>query len=182
MAVKKIADLKALFETTDVLLQASFVDLIDSCYNNLPMNVGAYLSTGSVFINDSDAGFYWSLPTAATTNVVGNIPLDTYTGDNLKLTLKGRINSAPSASDDVDFSIIYAFIKTGDNSATESTTIATQTVVVDAKTANVNFDIVLGNMTGEVGATTLMIGIKRLGSADTFGGNYEIIDAVLDYV
>jgi hypothetical protein len=186
MANQLIATLKSFFETSDVPTQSNFEDLIDSCYNGIPMSVGAYLGTASTFINDSNAGFYWSFNAATDDEVLGNIPLTgsvAYTGGDLRLVVKGRKNAAGTGT--VGLIVRYAFIKDGDNSATEVTTIAQQDITVDAETANVRFSTALGTMTGEASAETLLIGIERNSTgagADTYAGNFEITDVRLEYV
>lgn len=186
MPIKLIAEIKAFFETNDVPTQSNFVDLIDSSYNGLPMNVGAFLGTASVFVNDSDAGFYWSFDSTSDDKVQGNIPVGAaniaYTGGDLILRIKGRKSIAGNGT--VGLIVSYAFIKDGDNSATEVTIIAQQNIIVDGETANVRFTTDLGLMTGEAGADTLLIGIERNStgaSADSYGGNFEMTDLWLDY-
>lgn len=182
MAVATKAALKAALETGDTITEATLINLIDSCYNTFPMNVGAYLATASAFINDSRAGFYWSLDAASDDEVFGNIPLDTYTGGNLKAIVKGRKSAIGTGT--IGLVLRYKLIKDGDDTATGATVVAQLNTVVDAETANVQFSIDLGSMTGVVGATTLMLGIERNStgaSADTYAGNYEITDVVVDY-
>jgi hypothetical protein len=187
MAIITKAALKALLETGDTLTQATFIDFVDSTYNGLPMSIGSYLGTASTFINDSNAGFYWSFNAATDDEVLGNVPLGAsnvaYTGGDLKLIVKGRKNAAGTGT--VGLIIRYAFIKDGDNSATEVTALTQQDITVDGETANVRFSTTMGNMTGEVGADTLLIGIERNSTgtgADTYAGNFEITDVWLDYV
>jgi hypothetical protein len=134
----------------------------------------------SVFAN-TGAGAYWSFDGASDDSWVGNIELSNngidYDGSNLALVLRWKISSAPSASDDVEWVVDYAFTKDGDNAQTEVTT-NTDNVVVDGETVDLLFSTQLSTMTGEANADVIQLTITRNSTgagADSYNGDAELL-------
>ena len=140
----------------------------------------AIASVGTTFTLNTGAGIYASFSGTADDKIIFNTVLNNnvaYDGSNLKIRLHCRLSSNAGAGQTVGLLLDYAFTKVGDNSNTEVTNVAQQNEVVTGKTTDIEFNIDLATMTGEVGAHSLQISITRNstgGSADTYAGNLRV--------
>lgn len=146
------------------------------------VNISDGSSSGvNLYLNDSGAGKYYAFPNNSDSLMAFNYALNnqlTYDGSDLKITLRVRTSISGTSGKTVALLLKYAFIKDGDDSATEITNVAQQNVDVSSNVQNITFSIDLGTMTGELNAHTLLFTIERNGSgasSDNFLGNLELI-------
>ena len=140
----------------------------------------AVAGVGTVFALNTGAGLYASLSGTADDKISFNTILNNnvaYDGSNLKIRLHARLSSNAVAGNTVGLLLDYSFIKIGDNSNTEVTNVAQQNTVVTGKLTDIEFYIDLATMTGEAGAHSLQVTIKRNSTgagSDTYAGNLRV--------
>ena len=147
--------------------------------NSVPL--GSVLPSGATFFINGGAGVYLSFSGTSDDAVYYNDSLTKglpYDGSDLAMKLHCRLSSNGVVGDTVGLIVDYAITKNGDNTTTTVTNIPQQNVDVSTELQDIEFDIVLGTMTGVLGGETLMFTLTRNSSgagADTYAGNLEVI-------
>ena len=147
--------------------------------NSVPLD--SLLPKGATFFINGGAGVYLSFSGTADDAVHYNDSLSNglpYDGSNLAMKLHCRLSSNGGAGDTVGLIVNYAITKNGDNTSTTVTNIPQQNVDVSTELQDVQFEIVLGTMTGVVGGEILLFSLTRNskgGGSDSYGGNLEVL-------
>jgi hypothetical protein len=148
--------------------------------NSIPL--GAINISGASFFINGGAGVYVSLDGSSDDVFFFNDSLskdgNMYDGSDIALKLHCRLSSNGAVSDTVGLLLDYAIVKDGDNTTTTVTNVAQVNYDVSTEVADIMFDIQLTTMTGVADADTIMITVTRNStgaSADTYGGDFEII-------
>ena len=145
--------------------------------------LGTLLSSGASFFINGGAGVYLAFDGASDDAVYFNDNLvgangAAYDGSNMQIKLHCRISTNGGVGDTVGLLVDYGIVVDGDNSSTTVTSIAQQNVDVSAELTDIGFNIILGVMTGVVGADTLLFTLTRNATgagADSYAGQLEVI-------
>jgi hypothetical protein len=149
--------------------------------------LGDGVGNGTQLFANTGAGFQVAFDAASDDEFLFNLPLRdhqgvAYNGQDIALEICWALfSTAPSASDDVVWDIDYAFVK--DDGTENPYTLVdgnlTDTIVVDARTADRKYRDTLSTMTGKVGATGLQVTLRRNSTgagADSYSGTVDLYE------
>lgn len=174
---KSAANFSNTFRVTDLRLVSSQASAAES-WQPAPITLGDLTSSGATIFANTGAGYQISFDAASDDKVFLQKTLDNsgipYDGSNLALVLPWQLfSTAPLAGENVKWIVTYAFSKADgtENAESKVSGTDTNTIVVDARTANLLYQDQLITMIGLSGAKTLGVTVERNSTgvdADTY--------------